>query len=129
MYKINHIHLKSKDPEADANWFQKAFNFKITSDEVRAVGDRFISCESEGGLRVNISGERTNEKLGPSDADPHYGLEHFGFDSSDINADISRFEGMGAVLAEGPIDMPNGMQIAFIKTPGNVRLELIQWPG
>ena len=46
MYKINHIHLKSKDPEADANWFQKAFNFKITSDEVRAVGDRFISCES-----------------------------------------------------------------------------------
>ena len=129
MYKINHIHLKCKDPEADANWFQKAFNFKITSDEVRAVGDRFISCESEGGLRVNISGERTNEKLGPSDADPHYGLEHFGFDSSDINADISRLEGMGAVLAEGPIDMPNGMQIAFIKTPGNVRLELIQWPG
>ena len=129
MYKINHIHLKSNDPDADANWFQKAFNFKITSDEVRAVGDRFISCESEGGLRVNISGERTNEKLGPSDADPHYGLEHFGFDSSDINADISRLEGMGAVLAEGPIDMPNGMQIAFIKTPGNVRLELIQWPG
>ena len=129
MYKINHIHLKSNDPEADANWFQKAFNFKITSDEVRAVGDRFISCESEGGLRVNISGERSNEKLGPSDADPHYGLEHFGFDSSDINADISRLEGMGAVLAEGPIDMPNGMQIAFIKTPGNVRLELIQWPG
>ncbi|MEC7880756.1 MAG: VOC family protein [Chloroflexota bacterium] len=128
MYKINHIHLKSNDPQTDANWFVKAFNFKITSDEVRAVGDRFISCESEDGLRVNISGERTNEKLGPSDADPHYGLEHFGFDSSDINADISRLEGMGAVLAEGPIDMPNGMQIAFVKTPGNVRLELIQWP-
>ncbi|MBM01134.1 MAG: hypothetical protein CL762_00205 [Chloroflexi bacterium] len=127
MYKINHIHIKSNDPEADANWFVQAFNFKITSDEVRAVGDRFISCESEGGLRVNISGERTNEKLGPSDADPHYGLEHFGFDSSDINADISRLETLGAVLAEGPIEQPNGMQIAFIKTPGNVRLELIQW--
>tara|TARA_B100001029_G_C15063865_1_gene461446 strand:- start:4026 stop:4415 length:390 start_codon:yes stop_codon:yes gene_type:complete len=127
VYKINHIHIKSNDPEADANWFVQAFNFKITSDEVRAVGDRFISCESEGGLRVNISGERTNEKLGPSDADPHYGLEHFGFDSSDINADISRLETLGAVLAEGPIEQPNGMQIAFIKTPGNVRLELIQW--
>ena len=45
MYKINHIHIKSNDPETDANWFVKAFNFKITSDEVRAVGDRFISCE------------------------------------------------------------------------------------
>ena len=46
----------------------------------------------------------------------------------DINADISRLESIGAVLAEGPIEQPNGMQIAFIKTPGNVRLELIQWP-
>ena len=125
MYKINHIHIKSNDPETDANWFVKAFNFKITSDEVRAVGDRFISCQSEDGFRVNISGERTNEKLGPSDADPHYGLEHFGLDSKNLEEDIQRLEGLGATLSEGPNEMP-GMRIAFLKTPGNVRVELIQ---
>ena len=42
MYKINHIHIKSTDPEKDANWFVNAFNFEIISDEVRSVGDRFI---------------------------------------------------------------------------------------
>lgn len=125
MYKINHIHIKSSDPEKDANWFIGAFNFRIINDEVRAVGDRFISCESEDGFRVNISGERTSEKLGPSDADPHYGLEHFGVDSKNIEADISRLESLGASLAEGPIEQP-GMKIAFLKTPGNVRVELIQ---
>tara|TARA_B110000438_G_C15743524_1_gene619640 strand:+ start:528 stop:914 length:387 start_codon:yes stop_codon:yes gene_type:complete len=125
MYKINHVHIKTNDPKKDADWFVKAFNFKIINDEVRAVGDRFISCESEDGFRVNISGERTNEKLGISDADPHYGLEHFGFDSKNLEVDISRLEGLGASLAEGPIVQP-GMRIAFLKTPGNVRIELIQ---
>jgi len=128
MYKINHIHIKSSDPEKEANWWVTAFDFKITNDEVRLVGDRFISCESEDGLRVNISSERTNEKLGPSDSDPHYGLEHFGFDSNDIEKDIKKFVGLGAQLAEGPNEQPNGMKIAFLKTPGNVRVELIEWP-
>ncbi|MBK65357.1 MAG: hypothetical protein CL769_04685 [Chloroflexi bacterium] len=125
MYKINHIHIKSNDPEKDANWFINAFNFEIINDEVRSVGDRFISCQSEDGFRVNISGERTNEKLGPSDADPHYGLEHFGLDSKNLEEDIQRLEGLGATLSEGPNEMP-GMRIAFLKTPGNVRVELIQ---
>jgi len=125
MYKINHIHIKSTDPEKDANWFINAFNFEIISDEVRSVGDRFIMCQSEDGFRVNISGERTNEKLGPSDPDHHYGLEHFGLDSKNLEDDISRLESMGATLQEGPIEMP-GIRIAFLKTPGSVRVELIQ---
>ena len=125
MYKINHIHIKSTDPEKDANWFINAFNFEIISDEVRSVGDRFIMCQSEDGFRVNISGERTNEILGPSDPDPHFGLEHFGLDSKNLEDDISRLESMGATLQEGPIEMP-GIRIAFLKTPGNVRVELIQ---
>ena len=125
MYKINHIHIKSTDTEKDANWFINAFNFEIISDEVRSVGDRFIMCQSEDGFRVNISGERTNEKLGPSDPDPHFGLEHFGLDSKNLEDDISRLESMGATLQEGPIEMP-GIRIAFLKTPGNVRVELIQ---
>ena len=125
MYKVNHIHIKSKDPEKDANWFVNAFNFEIISDEVRSVGDRFIMCKSEDGFRVNISGERTNEKLGLSDPDPHFGLEHFGLDSKNLENDISRLESMGASLQEGPIEMP-GIRIAFLKTPGDVRVELIE---
>ena len=125
MYKINHIHIKSKDPEKDANWFVNAFNFEIINDEVRSVGDRFIMCQSEDGFRVNISGERTNETLGPSDADPHYGLEHFGLDSDNLEEDISRLESLGATLAEGPMEMP-GIRIVFLKTPGDVRVELIE---
>ena len=97
-FNVNHIHLKSTDPKKTVDWFVEAFNVQITSDSVRPVGDRFITTMTEGGLAINISSERTDEKLGPADADPHYGLEHFGFDTDDMNGDIARLESMGAVL-------------------------------
>jgi catechol 2,3-dioxygenase-like lactoylglutathione lyase family enzyme len=128
-FRINHIHLKAPDPKTTADWYVSAFNFKIVADDVRSFGDRFIRCQSEdGGMAVNISGARSGETLGPGDANPHHGLEHFGMDTDDIEADIARLEGLGAVKMEGPISMPNGGKIAFIKAPDNVRLELIQAP-
>lgn len=126
MFRINHIHLKSPDPKALADWFVDAFNLTIVSDTVRVFGDRFIGCDSEDGMRVNISGARTGEQMGQGDADPHYGLEHFGFDVVDMDEEIKRLEGLGAVLADGPYDTGDGRKIAFIKAPDDIRIELIQ---
>ena len=128
-YRINHIHLKSPDPLKTAQWYVNAFGFKINSDEVRVFGDRFIRCSSaEGGINVNISGARAGETLGPGDASAHHGLEHFGLDSTDIEGDIKRLEGLGAQRLEGPINMANGGRIAFLRGPDDTRLELVQAP-
>jgi|TARA_B100001971_G_C18261574_1_gene587412 catechol 2,3-dioxygenase-like lactoylglutathione lyase family enzyme len=125
-YIVNHIHIKSKDPKVTAEWFVSAFNVKIVSDTLRSFGDRFVITETEGGLKINISSERTGETLGPADADVHYGIEHFGFDTADIKKDIERLIGLGAELKEGPIDVPGGPIIAFISAPGDIRIELIE---
>ena len=125
-YRINHIHLKASDPRKTADWYVKAFAFKIVSDETRVFGDRFVRCQSEDGTPVNISGARTNEKLGAGDARAHHGLEHFGFDSTHLETDIKRLEGLGARLLEGPIQIPNGPRIAFMWAPDDVRVELIE---
>ena len=125
-YIVNHIHIKSKDPKVTAEWFVSAFIVKIVSDTLRSFGDRFVITETEGGLKINISNERTGETLGPADADAHYGIEHFGFDTVDIKKDIDRLIGLGAELKEGPIDVPDGPIIAFISAPGDIRIELIE---
>lgn len=126
-FRINHIHLKSPDPKKTAEWYVKAFDFQIASDETRVFGDRFLRCKSaDGGINVNISGARTNEKMGKGDAAPHYGLEHFGFDSADLDSDIKRLSGLGATLLEGPTQVPNGPRIAFMQGPDDTRLELIE---
>jgi len=126
-FRINHIHLKAPDPRRTAEWYVKAFDFKIVNDETRVFGDRFIRCQSEdGGMAVNISGARTGETLQPGNASPHFGLEHFGFDSVEIEADIRRLEGLGAKLLEGPIQNPNGSGVAFLRAPDDTRVELVQ---
>ena len=125
-YIVNHIHLKSKDPKLTADWFVKAFKVEILSDRVRTFGDRFIETKAEGGMRIFISGARDGEELNPADDDAHYGLEHFGFDTDDIEADIERLVSLGAVHKEGPLPQPDGRKIGFIGAPGGVRIELIQ---
>jgi lactoylglutathione lyase len=126
-FRINHIHLKAPDPKQTAEWYVKAFNFTIVSDEVRVFGDRFLRCQSDGGgVMVNISGARAGETLGPGDASPHHGLEHFGFDSEHLETDIARLEGLGARLLEGPIQNPGGARIAFLRAPDDTRVELVE---
>ena len=38
-FRINHIHLKAPDPRKTAEWYEKAFAFKIVSDETRVFGE------------------------------------------------------------------------------------------
>ena len=125
-FNIDHIHLKSIDPKKTADWFVKAFNVEIVSDKVRPVGDRFIATKTEDGFTINISSERTNEVLGPADANPHYGLEHFGLTTDDMDGELARLVAMGAEHKEGPINNGGGVTIAFISAPGDIRIELLQ---
>lgn len=128
-FRINHIHVKSRDPKASADWFGRAFNFTVLSDEIRRTGDRFIRCQTEdGGLRVNFSGEQDGETLPEGVEGVHLGLEHFGIDVADIRADVERLTALGAVLAEGPRVGRGGQLVAFLRTPDGVRVELIQPP-
>jgi catechol 2,3-dioxygenase-like lactoylglutathione lyase family enzyme len=126
-YEFDHVHLKAQDPGAVADWYVRAFDFKIISDAVRPWGDRFVRCETTNGIVINISGSRTDEKMGDSDASAHWGLEHFGIKVDDMQAEIDRLSKLGAQLLEGPLALAGGMQIAFIKAPGGVRIELLQF--
>ena len=87
-YEFNHVHLKASDPEKTANWYVKAFNFEILSVATRSFGDKFVITRTADGVTVNISGARTNEKLGEGDAVPHWGLEHFGLNVDDMDSEI-----------------------------------------
>lgn len=128
-HRLDHIHLKAPDPRKTADWYVAAFGFAIVSDEVRALGDRFIRCRTADGTMVNISGARPGETLGPGDAGVHQGLEHLGLDSEDLDADIARLQQIGARLLEGPVRVASGARFAFLQAPDDVRIELIQRPA
>ena len=128
-HKFNHVHLKAPDPEKTANWYVEAFGFTIVNDSVRVYGDRFIRCQTADGVVVNISSARTDEQMAGGNANAHWGLEHMGIAVEDMVSEIERLTGLGAQLLEGPVHVPNGPIIAFIKAPGGVRIELLQHPS
>lgn len=127
-FAINHIHLKADDPQRSAAWWGQAFNFRIVNDELRAGGVRFVTCESENGIRVNISGVPTGETLARGDAGVHEGIEHFGFDSENLEADIARLEALGATCVVAPFQAST-MRVAFVEVPDHVRIELMERPS
>ena len=125
-YEFHHVHIKSADPKKTADWYVRAFNFTILSDTQRPWGDRMVRCGMADGSGVNISNARTGETLGDADAGAHLGLEHLGIKVDDVDAEIERLTQLGAELLEGPLDVPDGPRIAFLKTPVDVRIEIIQ---
>ncbi len=125
-YEFHHVHIKSADPKKTADWYVKAFNFAILSDAERPWGDRMVRCSMADGSGVNISNARTGETLGDADAGAHLGIEHLGIKVDDVDAEIERLTALGAELLEGPLDVPDGPRIAFLKTPVDVRVEIIQ---
>ena len=124
-YVINHIHLKADDPQRSAAWWVQAFNFKIITDTLRDDGVRFVTCESENGVRVNISGAPTGETLDRGNAGVHEGIEHFGLDSENLEQDVARLTALGAVRVSAP-PTTGAARIAFLEVPDHVRIELIE---
>ena len=127
-YNLNHVHLKSLDPEKTVRWWVDTFNFEIVADTTRQTGDRFIRCRSENGVPVNVSGPLDGQELPAGDSGVKQGLEHFGFDVEDIDAEIKRLAQLGAPLLDGPNMLPDGTRFCWVQAPDNVRVELIQWP-
>ena len=125
-YEFHHVHIKSSDPKKAADWYVKAFGFQVLGELSLASGAIAVRCSTADGVPVNISGPGAGERLAPGDAGLHWGLEHFGITVDDVRAEIDRLSGMGAELDDGPTDVPGGPIIAFIKAPGDVRVELVQ---
>lgn len=130
-YIINHIHIKTDDPDKVAEWYVEAFGFEIISRRVRDFSpklmDYFIVTQSENGTRVNISGARANETLPKIGSGVHEGLEHFGITVPDIEKELERLKGLGAKVLEEPLVTPEGAMLAFIETPyDKSRVEIVQ---
>ena len=126
-YEFNHVHLKAPEPRKTAEWYAEAFDFTIVSDIVRPYGDQFVVTKTPDGVTVNISGARAAEDMGDGDANVHWGLEHIGITIDDLDAELERLTAMGAEIKEGPIDVPNGPKIAFIRGPDDTRIELLEY--
>ena len=126
-YRINHVHIRSSDPRGSAKWYERHFNAKIVSDREVMPGTITVSMEVGGPVRLNIS----SKPEGSSDVRAvaelnRLGLEHFGFDVDDIEAELGRLEEAGVRIVLPLTKVVGGARLAYIEGPDDVLIELVQ---
>ena len=128
-YAINHVHIRSADPHATSAWYEKHFEAKILSEREVMPGTITIGMEVDGPVRLVVSSKPAGSSDERSSAELNrLGLEHFGFNVKDLEADLARLESSGIRVVLPLTEVPGGTLLAYIEGPDDVLIELVQLP-
>ena len=121
-YTWDHIHLRTKDPEAMATWFE------------RILGAEVIRSMQQGAPRIDLKLGGANIFIAPvKDVDgtnapptiPYRGLDHFGLSVTGIDAIAADLKAKGVEFTREPTTVRPGTRVCFIKGPEGVSIELL----
>ncbi len=128
-YSINHVHIRSSDPHQSVAWFEEHFGAKLVSEGVITPGTVTIVMGVDGPARLLISSKPDGTSDDRASAELfRLGLEHFGFQTDDLAADLERLQKAGIRVVQPLTEVRSGAKIAFIEGPDDVLIELVQGP-
>ena len=113
-FKLNHIHLKSPDPEKTARFYADYLGAKI-------IGQRRTGFRLDlHGLPVNVSRfqeARTHQQV--------YGIEHIALDTDDFSTMVAKLKDNGVRILE-ETTTGGGRRACFFEGPEGVCLEVVE---
>lgn len=117
-FKLNHVHLKTTDPQKTAKFYVENLGATIVSE----IGTR--------GIRLNLHGLTLNVTTFVEDQTRQqvYGMEHFALDTDDLDGTVAKLTASGARVME-QMTSGNGRRICFLEGPDGVQLEIIEVKG
>lgn len=118
----DHLHLRSPDPDAAARWWVDVLG--ATHKDRTETGETLRVTVMLDGLPLFI--DRVGPERGAPPEPPFRGLEHVGLRVDDIAAAVAALEARGAEVVVRPHAPRPGLQIAFLRGPDDVRVELLQ---
>ena len=126
-YRINHVHIRASDPHTTAAWYEKYFNARIVSERTVMPNTVTIGMQMGGNCRLNVSSKPPGSSDERSVAELNrLGLEHFGFDVEDLDAEMERLTADGIRVVLPITETPTGSRLSYIEGPDDVLIELVQ---
>ncbi|MCD5399721.1 MAG: VOC family protein [Dehalococcoidia bacterium] len=123
-YTYDHIHIRSQDPMATAQWYEKMFSAKII-ESTQPDGSPRVDLDING-LTVFIMRVATDAPAPGADTEVSLGLDHFGLRVENMDAAVAELTEKGAEFTMEPRKLRPGLIITYIVAPENVRIELLQ---
>jgi lactoylglutathione lyase len=121
-YTWDHIHLRSPDPEATAQYFERMFGAEII--RTMQQGQPRIDLKL-GGANIFIAPVAADSNVNPPPTTPYQGLDHFGLAVSGIDAIAAELKAKGAEFTMEPTTVRPGVRVCFIRGPQGVSIELL----
>ena len=113
--KLNHLHLKTKDPEKTAKFY------------VETLGAKIVSQSANGGYRLDLHGLSLNVSkfLEAQKREQKYGMEHIAIDTDELDTLVEKLRGQGIHILEQTV-VSGGRRVCFFEGPDGVQLEFIE---
>src|SRR5438093_13645300 len=121
-YTWDHIHLRTANPEATAQWYERMLGAEV----IRSMqqGKPRIDLKL-GGAKLFIAQLTAGEGVNPPPATPDQGLDHFGLTVSGIDAVVADLKAKGVEFTREPTTVRPGVRVAFLRAPEGVSIELL----
>jgi len=113
--KLNHLHLKTKDPEATAKFYVDTLDAKV----VTRAASGTIRLDLHG-LSLNVSGFLQDQRR-----EQKYGMEHIAIDTDELDAVVEKLKAQGINILE-ETTVSGGRRVCFFEVPDGVQLECIE---
>ena len=124
VYTYDHIHLRTKNPQATIEYYQKMFDATPVA-YVQSNGKPRVDLDLNG-LTIFIAAVPADATLPTAPSAPYIGLDHLGLRVDDVDAATAELKRRGAQVIVEPKTIRPGVRIAFIQGPDDVRIELLE---
>ena len=122
-YTWDHVHLRTPDPEAMAQWFEHMLGAEV----IRTMQQGKPRLDLKlGGANIFIAPVAAGDGVNPSPATPYQGLDHFGLTVSGIDAIAAELKAKGAEFTTEPTTVRPGVRVCFIRGPQGISIELLE---
>lgn len=120
---FDHLHLRSPDPEATADWYVRMLGAVVVG---RLGGARPRIDLRLGGATVYVGSVAPEGVTGPAPVPPYRGLEHIGLRVTGIAAVVRKLRDRGVTITLDVTEARPGTRIAFLRGPEDVSIELLE---